>query len=44
MLKLKLKLAAVLIIAVLLVFFVLQNMALVSVKFIFFGPVTMQLA
>ena len=44
MLKLKLKLAAVLIIAVLLVFFVLQNMALVCVKFILFGPVTIPLA
>jgi len=44
MLKLKLKLAAVLIIAVLLVFFVLQNMVLISVKFFLFGPVIVPLA
>lgn len=44
MLKLKLKLAGVLIIAVLLIFFVLQNMATVCVKFLVFGQVIVPLA
>lgn len=44
MLKLKLKLAAGLIILALLIVFILQNMTEVSVKFIIAGPVTAPLA